>query len=309
MAVSQVRVQINGAWTVLTYNGTSGKYEATIAAPNITSYNVNGGHYYPVTVEATDQASNVTTKNDTDGTLGPSLKLTVKEVTKPTIAFTAPAAGAYLGTNTPAISFQVRDEASGSGIKITSLAIKVDSGATLTNTSPGVVVTSVSNGYDITYTPQSALTDGSHSVTLDIQDNDGNVATQAARSFNVDTIPPVLSVTSPSAGTTYRNVAALTVSGTTNDATSSSVVVAIKLNGVDQGAVTVDGSGNFSKAVTLPEGSNTITVTSTDLAGKVSTVARTVVLDTIAPVVASITITPNPVNVGQSYIVAVTVTD
>ena len=45
MAIKQVRVKINNAWTVLTYNSDTGNYEATIAAPNITSYNINDGHY------------------------------------------------------------------------------------------------------------------------------------------------------------------------------------------------------------------------------------------------------------------------
>lgn len=309
MAINQVRVKINGSWVTLTKNATTGKYEGTIAAPNITSFNVNAGHYYGVTAEATDLAGNITTVDDTHATLGSQLKLYVKEVTKPTIAFTAPASGAYLASNTPAISFQLRDEANGSGIKISTLQIKVDGGTTLTNTSPGVVVTSVSGGYDVTYTPQSALSDGSHTVTVNVQDNDGNAATQASRNFTVDTVPPTLSVTTPAEGTTYRNSAALSVVGTTNDSTSSPVVITIKLNNVDQGAVTVDGSGNFSKSVTLVEGNNTIEVKATDKAGKTTTVTRTVVLDTVAPTVASITIVPNPVNVGQSYVITVEVSD
>ncbi len=309
MAVNQVRARINGTWVTLTKNATTGKYEGTIAAPNVTSYNVNTNHYYPVTAEVSDFAGNVTTADDTHATLGSQLKLYVKEVTKPTIVFTAPASGAYLASNTPAISFQARDEANGSGIKISTLQIKVDSGTALTNTSPGVTVTSVTNGYDITYTPQSALSDGSHTVTVNIQDNDGNAATQASRTFTVDTVPPTLSVTSPAEGTTYKNTAALAVSGTTNDSTSSPVTITIKLNGSDHGAVTVDGSGNFSKSVTLIEGSNTIEVKATDKAGKATTVSRTVILDTVAPVVNSITIAPNPVNVGQSYVITVDVSD
>jgi hypothetical protein len=309
MAVNTVRVQVNGVWVTLTKNVTTGKYEGTIAAPNITSYNVNGSHYYPVTAEATDLAGNVTTVNDAHATLGSQLKLFVKEVTKPTITFTAPASGAYLSSNTPPISFQLRDEANGSGVKISTLSIKVDGGATLTNTSPGVAVTVVTGGYNITYTPQTALSDGNHSILVDIQDNDGNAAISASRSFIVDTVPPVLNINTPAESTSYKNAPTLAVVGTTNDATSSSVIIAINLNGADQGAVTVDGSGNFSKPLTLVEGSNTIVVTATDLAGKVSTVTRTVILDTVAPTVASITIAPNPVNVGQSYVITVEVTD
>lgn len=309
MAINTVRVYINGAWVTLTKNATTGKYEGTIAAPNITSYNVNEGHYFPVTAEATDLAGNITAVNDSHATLGNQLKLFVKEITKPTITFTAPASGAYLASNNPPISFQLRDEANGSGIKISSLTIQVDSGANLTNTSPGMVVTTVANGYDVTYTPQTALSDGSHTVTLNVQDNDGNVATVVSRSFKVDTIPPTLNITSPAEVTSYKNVASLNVVGSTNDATSSPVKIAIKLNNVDQGTVTVDGSGNFSKAVTLVEGTNTIMITATDLAGKTSSVTRTVILDTVAPTITSITIAPNPVNVGQSYLITVEATD
>lgn len=304
----QVRVQINGVWTVLTKNGTTGLWEGTLSAPNITSYNVNSNHYYPVTAEATDKAGNVTTKNDTDGTLGNSLKLYVKEVTKPTIAFTAPASSAHLSSNTPSISFQLRDEASGSAVKITTLAIKVDGGATITNTSPGVTVNAATNGYDVTYVPQVALSDGAHTVTVNVQDNDGNIATQASRSFSVDTVPPTLNVTTPAESTTYQNVTALTVVGTTNDAISSPVTIAIKLNTVDQGAVTVDGSGNFSKAITLAAGSNTVEIKATDGAGKTSTITRTVVYSNSVPVITSLTITPNPVNTGASYTISADIT-
>ena len=308
MAIDTVRVQINGTWTMLTKNQSTGKYEGTIAAPNITSFNKTGGHY-PVTVEAKDLAGNITTVNDTHATLGSKLKLVVKETTKPTITIITPAAGAYIGSNTPAISFQLRDEINGSGIKITSLALKIDNGSTVTNTSNGMVVTAVTGGYDVTYTPQTALIDGSHTVKINIQDNDGNAATEASRSFVVDTIPPELSVTNPADATSYKNTASLTVTGNTNDATSSPVTVTIKLNNVDQGAITVDGSGNFSKTVTLTEGSNTIEVKATDKAGKYTIVARTVILDTVAPTVNNITIVPNPVNTGQSYVITVDVSD
>lgn len=309
MAISTIRAKINGAWTTLTWNSGTSKYEATIAAPAITSFNVNAGHYYAVTVEATDQAGNVTTKDDTDGTLGNSLKLVVKEVTKPTITFTAPASGGYLSSNTPTISFQLRDETNGSGVKISTLALKVDGGTTITNVSAGVTVSTVTGGFDVSYVPQTSLTDGSHTVTIDVADNDGNTATQATRSFTVDTVPPALSITTPADATSYQNVAARSIIGVTNDATSSPVVITIKLNGVDQGAVSVDGGGNFTKNLTLANGSNTIVIKATDLAGKFTEVTRTVILDTVAPTITAITITPNPVNVGQSYLVAVTASD
>lgn len=308
MAVKTVRAQINGSWVTLTKNETSGKYEGTIAAPNITSFNVNSGHYYPVTIEATDMANNVTTVNDTHSTLGESLKLYVKELTKPTISITAPASGSYLATNTPTISFQLRDETNGSGVKISSLTIKVDS-TTLTNTSPGVSITTVTGGYNVTYTPQTALPDGAHTITINVQDNDGNAAVAATRTFTVDTVPPVLNISSPSESISYKNGPQLNIVGVTNDITSSSVTVKIKLNNVDQGTISLDGSGNFSKTLTLSLGENIISITATDLAGKYTTVERRVIYDNTPPTIGSITITPNPVNVGQSYVISIEVTD
>ena len=81
--------------------------------------------------------------------------------------------------------------------------------------------------------------------------------------------------------------------------------IKITLNGADQGDVTVGAGGTFSKAVTLAEGANTIVITATDAAGKVSTVTRSVTLDTSVPVIKSATITPNPVDAGATMVIAV----
>ena len=298
MAVQQVRAQINGVWHVLTYNGTTGKYEKTITAPTITSYNQSGG-YYPVTVEATDDSGNTTT--DT------SARLTVKEITKPVANITSPASGAYLASSTPAITFTVVDEANGSKINLSTVALKIDGGTTIGDGSAGMVRTAITNGYSYTYTPQSALSDGSHTITVNVSDNDGNVATQKSVTFTVDTVAPILNVTAP-VDSLKTNIALVNVIGTTNDATSSSVIVTIKLNGVDQGAVTLT-SGNFTKAITLKAGANTIVVRATDLAGKYTEVTRTVTLNQSAPVISNIVITPNPANVGASITISCTVTD
>jgi hypothetical protein len=307
MAVSMVQAVINGQTYNLTYNGTSGKWEATVTAPSITSYNVNAGHYYPVQITATDQAGNATTKDDGDATLGASLKLTVKEKLKPTITITSPSSGAKLTSASPTITFQLRDEVNGSGIKISTLALKIDGGAAIGNTATGMTCTAVAGGYDCTYAIQSALAEGSHTITIDIQDNDGNAAATSSTTFSVDTVPPTLNVSAPTAGLITNN-ASCTVTGSTNDATSSPVVVTIKLNGTDQGAVTVT-AGAFSKAVTLTQGSNTIIVRSTDSAGKYSEVTRTVTLDTTAPTISTVTITPNPVDGGATFTISVAVSD
>ena len=55
MAVKTMQAIINGQTVTLTKNSESGKWEATITAPNRSSYN-QSGHYYPVTVKATDDS-------------------------------------------------------------------------------------------------------------------------------------------------------------------------------------------------------------------------------------------------------------
>lgn len=304
MAIKSVTVTINGQTYTLTDNG-DGTYSKTLTAPTKTSYNINSGHYYPVKVVATNQAGTATTVDDTHSTLGSSCKLRVKEVTAPTISISSPTASQYFATSTPNIQFTVTDESNGSGVAISTLKITLN-GTTYTNTSSGVTVTSVTNGYSVKFIPQSALADKTHTLSISVSDNDGNTATSSSISFTTDTVAPTLNVTNPSGNGSYTNNSKLTVTGTTNDSTSGLATVTIKVNTGSAQSVTVS-NGSFSKEVTLANGTNTIVVTATDKAGKTTTITRTIILDSSSPVVASISITPNPVNVGGNYTVTVTV--
>ena len=141
---------------------------------------------------------------------------------------------------------------------------------------------------------------------MSASDNDGNTAAAKSTTFTVDTVPPALNVTSPAEGL-ITAAPALTVSGTTNDATSSPVTITITLNSVDQGDVTVQANGAFSKSVALSEGANTIVVTATDAAGKLSTVTRNVTLDTSVPQIVSASVVPNPADAGATVTITVVV--
>lgn len=290
MAISKVRAKINNVWTILTYNSATGKYEGTVTAPAVTSHNLSGG-YYPVTIEATNDAGTVTTKDSTDATLGNSLRLTVKETVKPVITLVSPTNGAYVQNNKQTITFKVVDEANGSGVKESSIVLKVD------NTSVSITKISITNGYQCTYTPSAALSDGQHTISITARDNDGNVATAISSKFTVDTVPPTLNVTAPTKAIT--NQPSCTVSGTTNDVSSSPVTVKITHNSNAAVSATVDSSGNFSKVFTLVEGTNTLKVVSTDASGRSTTVTKTIKLDTTIPQVKNVMLSPNPVSVSQ----------
>ena len=298
MAISTVRAQINGTWYTLTA-GSNNTYTATITAPGSTSFTRTGG-YYDVTIEATNTAGTVTTQNASGLA---SLKLVVREKVAPVITILSPTSGAAVTNNKQPVAFTIVDEAGGSGIKLSSLVVKQDNTAVASST---ITTTAITNGYSVTYTPASALSDGSHTVTITVSDNDGNAATAKSTTYKVDTVPPTLNITAPANGL-VTNASSLVVRGITNDTTSSPVTVKITLAGTDQGSVTVGTDGSFSKTLTLANGSNTIVITATDAAGKASSVTRTVTLDTSKPVVKSATITPNPVDAGASMVISVVV--
>lgn len=299
MAIKTVKATINGQTYDLTLNSASGKWEATITAPGKTSYNLAGG-YYNVSVEATNEAG---TKGSADASTVDGLKLVVKETVAPVITIVSPTAGAYVANSKQPVVFNITDETGGSGVDISTLVVKQDGTSVA---AANITHTAISNGYSVTYTPSAALSDGSHTVTINCKDHDGNAATEKSTTYTVDTVPPTLNVTSPADGL-ITATSSVTVAGTTNDATSSPVVITISLNGTDQGAVTVGTGGTFSKVVTLKEGSNTIIVKARDSAGKESSVTRTVTLDTSVPKITAATITPNPVDTGKTMVISVTI--
>lgn len=299
MAIKTVRAQINGQWHTLTLNPSNGHYEAEITAPSVTSYN-QPNHYYNVTVEATNDAG---TTVSASGTTIPGLQLQMRERIKPVVTITSPSNGARITNNKQPVLFTATDETNGSGVDLSSLVVKLDD---VLVPSEQISNSAIANGYSFTYTPAEALSDGSHTVTVDISDHDGNTADQKTTTFIVDTVAPTLNVTAPTEGY-ITNTAELTVAGTTNDVTSSPVTVKITLNSADQGAVTVNTGGAFSKQITLAEGANVIVITATDAAGKSTSVTRNVTLDSSQPAITSATITPNPVDAGKTMLISVVI--
>ena len=299
MAIKTVRAQVNGQWHTLTLNPSNGHYEAEITAPSVTSYN-QPNHYYNVTVEATNDAG---TTVSASGTTIPGLQLQVRERIKPVVTITSPSNGARITNNKQPVLFTATDETNGSGVDLSSLVVKLDD---VLVPSEQISNSAITNGYSFTYTPAEALSDGSHTVTVDISDHDGNTADQKTTTFIVDTVAPTLNVTAPTEGY-ITNTAELTVVGTTNDVTSSPVTGKITLNSADQGAVTVNTGGAFSKQITLAEGANVIVITATDAAGKSTSVTRNVTLDTSQPAITSATITPNPVDAGKTMLISVVI--
>lgn len=250
MAISQVTATINGQEYTLTYNETTRKYEAVIT-PDATSYHQEGG-YYNAAVTATND-SGVTAA--TDGANIPGLRLVVRETTAPTITLVSPAAG-FVTTNRPTVTVDITDESGGSGVDISTLQMSID------GLPGGTVTQAITNGYRVSWTPTTPLTEGNHSLTVTVADYDGNPASLAA-AYVVDTVPPELYVDG------YRQIVddeTITITGATRDVTTPPVTLLVggELAEIDQ-------YGRFAHVVPLSVGENHITVTATDEAGLVST--------------------------------------
>ena len=147
----------------------TGKYEATVPAPSKSSYSQDG-HKYGGSVIATDDAGNSTTVNQAHATFGSSLLLRVLEKVAPTLAFTYPTAGAYITNATPVIKFKVTDN--DSGVNPDTIVIKVDG----TKVTTAFTKTTITGGYECSYTPGTALADGAHTISIEASDFDGNAA-------------------------------------------------------------------------------------------------------------------------------------
>ena len=296
MAIKTVKATVNGQVYNLTWDESSSSYSATISAPPKSSYNQTD-HYYPVSIEAEDDGGNKAVVNDKTPEFAEKLKLRVLEKVAPTITVAYPTDSSAIASNTPTIRWSVQDD--DSGVNKSTISIQIDSGDIITD---DIITEPSENGFTCTYTP-TALQDGPHTFVLNASDNDGNAASAVSTTFTVDTVPPVLNVTSPSDNfITNKNI--VTITGTTNDVTSSPVT--LKINEIP---VEVGPDGAFSHDFTLNEGNNTITIVATDAVGKSTTVVRHVKLDTSVPTFQEITITPNPVDAGKTYIITVKVVD
>lgn len=250
MAISQITAVINGQTYTLTYNETTRRYEAVIPAL-ATSYHQDGG-YYNASVTATNDSGVTAT---TDGANLPGLRLVVRETTAPTITLVSPAAG-FVTTNRPTVTVDITDESGGSGVDISTVQMSID------GLPGGTVTQAITNGYRASWTPTNPLTEGNHSLTVTVEDYDGNPASLAA-AYVVDTVPPELYVDG------YRQIVdteGIVVTGAVRDVTAPPV--ALTVAGVE---VTPDKFGRFETTVPLDVGENHFDITVTDQAGLVTT--------------------------------------
>lgn len=250
MAITQARAQLEGQWVTLIYNEATRRYEGTLV-PSGSSRHEPGG-YFPVTVELTNSSGKVETVS---GTALKSLRLAALEAEAPTLTLVSPAAG-YVTTAAPLITLTARDEAGGSGVDPGSVSVVLD------GVSLAPAVTESGGVYTIT-AQAPALTEGPHSLTAEVSDNDGNRAAVSA-DYIVDTVPPELWLTSPDSHAVVDDESVV-IAGRVSDLTAPPVYVTVGGVGVE-----TDAEGRFSYEVPLPVGPVTIPVRAADAAGLVT---------------------------------------
>ncbi|MGR5886814.1 BapA/Bap/LapF family large adhesin [Enterobacter kobei] len=242
--------------------------------------------------------------------------LTIRE-TDPAGNQSAPSAGFTVVVDTvsttPVIT-NVTDDVGNSATTVVSGTPTNDATPTLSGTAEAnSVVTIFDGGTQIgvvtadgtgawTFTPDTALAEGSHSFTAQATDPQGNVsAVSGAWSVVVDLTAPTV----PTLDTVNDNVPGgitgnLTSGQVTNDSTptiggtgQAGSTIHIMNNGTQIGTAIVDGSGNWSFTPTTPlvDGSYALRVYATDVAGNASANSSvfTFTVDTAGPVVPVVT--------------------
>lgn len=308
MSIATIKAAIGGQIYNLTL-AEDGYYTLSGTAPAESSANLPGS-YYGVQIIATDEAGNETEINQEDGTWGSQLQLTAYESVKPTATITYPSADSRINTCTPTITAQLRDN--DSGVDPATLDLRINGGSKITQGAPGLTLTPVEGGYDLSYAVPTALDEGQTTISVGVSDMDGNAADPASITCTIAVTAPTISLSSPAEGL-VTNQAAVQITGITSDDQLTSVTLTVTVNGHDQGPVTVDGqTGAFALQANpshMQEGANVIKVKVVDATGLEAEITRNVVLDTIPPRIVEVIGVTDRVHVGAPFVIRVKVED
>ena len=258
---------VTGATITVIVNA-DGSFSAVIAG--------NGGD--AIAIGATDGAGNANTNTN------------VVVPIPPAVVITSPVNGSFINNSLPSIVLGIT---SGTSVVDPASISITNNGAVFNATCQTTVVT--------TCTPATALGEGLNNLSVTVADIDGLVSAPAGTGFTVDTIAPVVTLTSPLGGTVTNNHA-VTFGGSLSEIATLSLTADVTNGGapVSNTYQVPVANNSFAYAHTMGEGSNAFTMTATDLAGNSSSLSLAILLDTVPPtqIVASNIIVSTPVN-GQ----------
>ncbi|WP_111765149.1 Ig-like domain-containing protein [Nakamurella deserti] len=237
----------------------------TVADQTLTATVVDGGTWsvtaatlaegtYTVSATAVDQALNVST---------PATQSLTVDLTPPGVGIDGgEAAGTHHGDERIT---GTSDAPAGSIVTVTV------GGQTLTGT--------VTDAGTWSVTPVE-LPEGGYTVSASVTDAVGNVATATQR-YTVDTTPPALTIDGPTPA--FATTSTPTVSGTTDAPAGTTVLVVIGSLPPLTATVTDAGTWSVTPEQSLPDGDVEISATVFDEVENVTTVTRTLTVDTVAP--------------------------
>ncbi len=192
------------------------------------------------------------------------------DLTPPVIAFTAPAAGAYLATRTPAVTVSYSDSVA---LDPATLLVDVD-GTPLAASN----ITAGPNGATI---QTGTLDEGPHQIAASIRDSGGNLST-ATVAFNVDVTAPAIVIAQPAAN---ARIGSVDVSVTLTWSDAQGVVPATATGRIDGNLVTLTTTddGATVELLQLANGAHTFSATVADRAGNTGTASVPFIVDTTVP--------------------------
>jgi large repetitive protein len=197
------------------------------------------------------------------------------------------------------VTLTATDEAGGSGVAF--ITYKVDSAASVQV-----------NAATTTFTVSG---EGTHTLTFTATDNAANTSTTQTQTIKIDSTPPgAPAITSTPTVINVANATSISVSGTAEAGSTVTLTLTDGVPGHTVSATTTAAGGSWSFASLDPSGLNdgtvTVNVTSTDLAGNTSTppTSATIPKDTVVPTVSTVSSTTTNGSYGIGTVIPITVT-
>lgn len=324
MAIKSIIATVKGEQVKLELNPETGYYERAWGSGADSSFPQENG-FFDVSITITDDSTPALTRtiNSKDPDFGNNLRLFVVENIDPDIVITAPGENGYItDAVAPEIKFEIYDnkaQPSGySGIRKDKVVLKID-GVAVENSAivfEDIVTDGRVSGYKCSYTPATSLNNGEHTITIDAEDNDGNSAETASRTFEIDNQPPGLEVDISNGYVTSNSI--LKITGRASDKHNPvRVVFTLDTDGQVYEATADAETGLFECDVALKDGNNEIRVVAIDKYGNETTEkVINVVYNSEAPKFAEVEIlyndsqvsVDNKVPTGTQYIIRCKVT-
>ena len=275
-----------------------------LTSPEIITTAANSGEHLDVSSEPTVIVTALSSVG-VNPTQSPSLpQVLITQALPTTVAITSPVAvGSIINQSEVLAGFTISGTATAGNAPVNGEIATI----TITNSSNVVEytnTTTVTNGaWSVKVPAALSLADGSYSITATVLDTANNTAITATQVITVDTVPPIVTISTP--GATIHQ-ATQTISGivSATEAAAGATVTLYDNGGttaVGSAIVQADGSWTITN-VTLAAGTNSLVAKDTDLAGNIgSSNAVVFTLQTAAPTVA-ISSAGGPTNVANQTI-------